>query len=621
MKKLFKKRQYNIWQSFLIIFILTIVLMIFQAVMQNGNDMEAYWSHLRHPLVLIGNFTPLFVMISFLYLITGNIAAGFVPTALILNVFLIINHYKVMFRDVPFKPSDLSLSKEAFSIIQNYSLAFSWRIFICTVILWLAAAFVIFCVRSVRIKPVKRIAAALCIAAAFAVMYKLYYKNENIYNIANTESYEYYEVRGWNYKGFVYCFVANTSIDSYNYVMPEGYSDEAAEEILSEFEEPDYEGKKFPNVIAVMSEAYFDIEEAENAEFYFSPNPNFTALKDEAEYGHIVVPGFAGDTASTEFEFLTGASTYLISRQMPSIYKTCITRDVYGLPRMFKDLGYDTLAIHPGHRWFYNRHIVYPYMGFDDFINEDDLDEDVEKVNYYVSDKVTSQLIIDNYKKHLEENSGKGYFNFTVTIQNHGPYSDKENWRSPIYVRPDGMDDSLYNIINNYALGHYDADALIGGVTDFLRTVDEPTVFVFFGDHLPYLDEDYEVYDYLGYDIRAEDGDLEAYHNRFLTPYLIWSNDAAKELIAQSGGEVPVGDQGDISSNYLPVKLMEYMNMELPPYFAFTEKIMDLAEVIGSDYFVCDGKKLYTVPDSIYAEFMKYRIVQYYNLMRYKTGG
>ncbi len=618
MKKLFKKREYNIWQSFLIIFILSVILLVFQAVMQNGHDFEAYWSHLRHPIVLIGNFVPIFVFISILFLLTGNIAWGYVPFTLVLNIFLIINHYKVQLRDVPFKPSDLILGKEAFSIIQNYTLGFNWRIAVCTVAVWLVGTFVICCVRSKKIKPIKRISAAIALIAAFSLMYKFFYKNENIYNIANDEAYEYYEVRGWNYKGFIYCFIANSSISSYNYVMPDGYSDEAAEEILSEYEEPDLEGKKMPNVIAVMSEAYFDIEQADKAEFYYSPNPNFNALKEESEYGHLVVPGFAGDTASTEFEFLTGASTYLISRDKPSIYKTCITKDVYGLPRMFKNLGYETLAIHPGHRWFYNRHIVYPYMGFDEFINEEDLDEDVEKVNYYVSDKVTSDLIIENYKKHLEENPQQGYFNFTVTIQNHGPYSDQDSDRSPIYVRPDGMDDSLYNIINNYALGHYDADALIGDVTDFLRTVDEPTVFVFFGDHLPYLDEEYKAYDYLGYDIRSEDGDLEPYHNRYLTPYLIWSNDAAKALISESGGEVTVGDQGDISSNFLPVKLLNYMNVQLPPYFAFVESVMEITEVIGSDYFMADGKLYYTVPDDIYREYMKYRIVQYYNLMRYK---
>jgi len=620
LKSIFRKREYNIWQSFLIVFLMTTGLLVFQTVMQNGNDFEAYMSQLRHPYVLVGNFVPVFVMLSVLFLLTNSIRWSFVPTALVLNILLIINHYKIIFRDVPLKPADMTLGKEMVSIIQNYTIPFSWRVVLCTAALWLVGIFVICCVRNKKTGLLVRLSAALVFIAGFACMYKFFYTNENIYNIANTEADEYYEATGWNYKGFVYSFVSNMSIDTYRYNPPEGYSDSEARSILAEYDNAVSDPDKMPNIIAIMSEAYFDIEAAEDAQFYESPNPNFTALKKESQYGHIVVPGFAGDTAATEFEFLTGASLYLINREKPAAYKTCITKDVYGLPRMLKDAGYDTLAIHPGEPWFYNRHSVYPKMGFDSFISKEDLPEDTETINNYVSDRETADLIIDNYKKHLKEKPDKRYFNFTVTIQNHGPYSPYGTWRSPVYVRPDGMEESLYNIINNYTHGHQDADALLGKVTDFLRTVEEPTVLIFFGDHLPYLDAQYKAYEYLGYKVNGGGSGLEEYHNRFLTPYIIWSNDAARELIEENGGEVPVGDDGDISSNFLPVKLLNYMNVKLPRYFAFTEDVMNISEVIGSDYFVVNGEKVNAVSDDIYREYIRYRILQYYNLMRYKSN-
>lgn len=620
LKSVFKKREYNIWQSFLIVFVCATLLLVMQTVMQNGTDYDVYTSQLGHIYVLVGNFVPVFMVMSILLLLTGSIAWACVPVGVVLNGLLVVNHYKVLFRDAPLKPADLTLGKEALNIVRNYDLDFCLRIVLCAVVLWLVSLFIICCVRVKKTSIIGRLCVALAFVVAFGFAHRFYYTNENIYNIANTDSDGYYEVKDWNYKGFVYAFVSNLSIDTYRYAAPDGYSDSEALSILADYDTPDMDADKMPNVIAIMSEAYFDIEAAEDAQFYEAPNPNFNALKKESQYGHIVVPGYAGDTASTEFEFLTGASLYLINRAKPSAYSTCVTKDVYGLPRMFKDLGYNTLAIHPGEPWFYNRHVAYPKMGFDKFISKDDLPKDTEIVNYYVSDRETTDLIIDNYKKHLEENSDKGYFNFTVTIQNHGPYSQYGTWRSPAYVRPDGMDEPLYNMINNYTHGHQDADALLGKVTDFLRTVDEPTVLVFFGDHLPHFDEDFKAYDYLGYNVNSDGAGLDAYHNRFLTPYIIWSNDAARKLIKENGGKVPVGDDGDISSNFLPVKLLKYMNVELPRYFAFTEDIMEQSEVIGSDYFVVNGKKLNFVSDEIYDEYARYRILQYYNLKRYKSN-
>jgi len=181
LKSIFRKREYNIWQSFLIVFLMTTGLLVFQTVMQNGNDFEAYMSQLRHPYVLVGNFVPVFVMLSVLFLLTNSIRWSFVPTALVLNILLIINHYKIIFRDVPLKPADMTLGKEMVSIIQNYTIPFSWRVVLCTAALWLVGIFVICCVRNKKTGLLVRLSAALVFIAGFACMYKFFYTNENIY--------------------------------------------------------------------------------------------------------------------------------------------------------------------------------------------------------------------------------------------------------------------------------------------------------------------------------------------------------------------------------------------------------------------------------------------------------
>ena len=57
-----------------------------------------------------------------------------------------------------------------------------------------------------------------------------------------------------------------------------------------------------------MSEACFDVSMAKNIEYYNGKDPmkEYNKLKKDALYGSIIVPGFAGGTSSTEFEFLSG---------------------------------------------------------------------------------------------------------------------------------------------------------------------------------------------------------------------------------------------------------------------------------------------------------------------------
>ena len=134
----------------------------------------------------------------------------------------------------------------------------------------------------------------------------------------------------------------------------------------------------------------------------------------------------------------------------------------------------------------------------------EDLPQDVEKVHWYVSDNVTGDLVIDKYKQHLKEHPGQNYFNFTVTIQNHGPYESEFIERSPRIKPMDSMPDDMYNLVNNYLNGVADTVNLLKRVTDYAKGLDEPTVVVFFGDHLPFFDNDFVTYEKAGYDLTGD---------------------------------------------------------------------------------------------------------------------
>ena len=106
---------------------------------------------------------------------------------------------------------------------------------------------------------------------------------------------------------------------TYTVDKPEGYSRSQAAEWDSAETTPS-EGKNV-HVIFVMNEAFSALSE-EPAFTYTAENDpltNYHALETDphAVTGRVVVPGFAGGTANTEFDILTGMQTRALS-------KTCL---------------------------------------------------------------------------------------------------------------------------------------------------------------------------------------------------------------------------------------------------------------------------------------------------------
>lgn len=156
-----------------------------------------------------------------------------------------------------------------------------------------------------------------------------------------------------------------------------------------------------PNIIMVMSEAFSDISNSDFLSFDGFDNPlefyNDFIMRDDVVSGHIVVPNFGGGTSDTEFDVLTGCSTRNIESTQVSY--NFVRTPIESMPRMLEKIGYDTLAIHPGYGWFYNRTNVYNNMGFDDFVYlEEDFDLKTQSKGGYISDEVTAQSIIENFE-------------------------------------------------------------------------------------------------------------------------------------------------------------------------------------------------------------------------------
>ena len=605
-------KKLNSLQSYAVMTVMAFFSVAFQAAMQNGVNPLGYITYVTSPTVWLFNFIPALTLMLFLFSLTGSLRVSFIAFNLPLTVFLLINEFKIFFRDEPFKPNDLSLITETRNMLENYKLQLNLKIILLIVLMIAVMVFVLRKIRNGKISAPKRIVGLVLSVAIAAASYLFVYSNKTIYENTSIAGNIYHETEVVANKGFMFFFLS--SLKGSAVIPPEGYSKEKAEKILKEYAVD--KNESVPNIIAIMSESFFDAQASEKIEFMPGMNPyeKYNGLKNESLYGNIFVPGFAGGTAQTEFEFLCGSNISLIDTSLPTVYKTHISGPAYGLTNELKSRGFKTIAIHPGHPWFYNRRNVYNYLGFDEFITAEDLPAGTEKKNYYIKDSVTAKLITDNYSKHLKENPGKGYFCFTVTIENHGPYSEKETGEPARLVRPAGLSDDEYNILENYMSNVYDAAELICDVAEFTETVDVPTVILFFGDHLPYFDSEYKDYEAIGYDIMS--GTPESVLRQHTTPFVIYGNQAFRS----ERPEAEAKDAGLISSNFLISEMLEYIGADLSPYFRFTKELHEKVNVISSDIYIENGDiQKEDVSGENKQLLSDYGILQYYNLKDYKS--
>ena len=139
---------------------------------------------------------------------------------------------------------------------------------------------------------------------------------------------------------------------------------------------------------------------------------------------------------------------------------------------------------------------------------------------------------------------GEWYFSFNVTFQGHGPYSDQQEYDHPFVENP-GYSDETFHYLNNYLAIIDDVDDALADMVASLRESEAPVVLILFGDHMPGLGDRESAYAAaeINFDLATDEG----FYNYYSTPYVIWANDAAKQVL----GNDFVGDGPTIGTNFL----------------------------------------------------------------------
>lgn len=243
-----------------------------------------------------------------------------------------------------------------------------------------------------------------------------------------------------------------------------------------------------PNVIFVLSEAFWDINKIDD-KIKFDKNvmEDFYQISDNSQLINMISPSYAGMTTNIEYEIMTGNSMrYFNYNFIPfnSIYMGKKSSNLPSIVKFFNNEGYDTTIISPFDNGdIYNVKNAYKYLGFKNIVFRDDLIGGKEKGGTY-SDEYIYSLIPEKIKSEDEN-----VFMFVKTSQNHMPYENDKYSENDfdINVISSEASDEDTNILKIYAQGLYDANKSLKQLYDEIQNIEEDTIVIYFGDHLPSL--------------------------------------------------------------------------------------------------------------------------------------
>lgn len=541
------------------------------------------------PLLFFLNYLPVFLFMALILFISNNALFSTVSSGGFFLLMAISNSEKIRLRQDPLFPTDLSLFTELVGIAKNFSpKIILFYLFIIVFILLVVVATFIF-LKSEKLSVPIRITGIAAVLIIGAISNNFLYKNVELYNVFAVEGNQYFEVNQYGSKGFIYSFCHKFNLMKVK--APDGYNSTYYATLENNFQSStsDYANKKLPHIIMIMGEAFSDLSNNQNFDYtnYGNPLENWNEITqtENSVSGHIIVPNYGGGTSDTEFDVLTAYPTRYIDNASNSY--SLIRKNIDSMPHRLKNIGYNSLAIHPGYPWFYNRANVYTYMGFENFISLESFQGSEKYKGGYIADKYASDSIIENFEQHIAQ-SDAPLFEFCVTIENHGPYDEKYTEVEKTFDTSVNLTKSEETLLNSYFMGIKDADKEIKRLTDYFEASDEPVVFVYFGDHLPGFSNGMDFFDILDYDINAN-GTMEQLFNVYKTPFLIWQNSASKKLVDMNKtvNTLNLPKNHTISSNYLGSTMLELIGINgISPLFDYSNELRAELPIITNSGFM-----------------------------------
>lgn len=589
------------------------------------------------PLILVLNLLFFYVLYGLLTALTGSVRMGFRFATLVPMLFGLTNYFVVSFRGSPIVPWDLLSFGTAASVADNYEFVLSWKAFYSV----LAFIWMILLSSKSTVKLGRKKLRVISIAAYAALMF-LYVgeiQNSAVQSFFGMDTTLFTLNVLYRNNGIAAAFLGNLRF--LNIEQPSGYSVDKVEALMKQVEadeqgegdaknepETDAQGEtvqatqgetvqatqaetnataeteapassgQYPNIVVIMNEAFSDLSVWGDFATSEEVMPFFKSLQQEAVGGELYVSVKGGNTANTEFEFLTGDTMgFLPKGSIP--YQQYINDETPSLASYLKTLGYSTTAIHPYNRTGWDRDTVYEKFGFDEFLDKDSFSSPY-RLRGYISDKSAFDKIREQFSIKGDD---ERKFIFEVTMQNHGGYS-RETPDFNIYLTLPEVTGKTTSVVatEKYLTLINQTDRALEELIDYFKEQDEPVIVVMFGDHQP---SDYitnVIQRICGATTSDSLADLE---QGYRVPFVMWSNYGLEHKYYDG-----------ISVNYLSSILMENAGIPLTGYQTFLKKLMETLPVINANVYRDADGNFYNYEDDAYSgELKDYQMLQYNHLV------
>lgn len=328
--------------------------------------------------------------------------------------------------------------------------------------------------------------------------------------------------------GFPYCFsttLINSGIEkpsSYSFEMIDGLitsinsNEEDIQTLATISDELDNQPVS-PNIVMIQLESFFDPTYINGVEYDVDPIPTFRALKDNYSTGSFSVSTIGGGTANTEFETISELNLdFFGPGEYP--YNTILkNKTSYSINYALKDSGYSTHALHNHEGNFYGRNTVFSNLGFDTFTPIEYMNVTERTPVGWAKDSVLVDSIMDALTSTDSQD-----FVYTISVQGHGSYPNEDVLDNKHVNITSIENEDIRTSLEYYVNQLYEMDQFVNDLINTVSTLNEDTVIVFYGDHLPSFgftneslstgniyETEYVIWDNIG--LEKNDLDLEAY--------------------------------------------------------------------------------------------------------------
>ena len=272
--------------------------------------------------------------------------------------------------------------------------------------------------------------------------------------------------------------------------------------------------------------------------------PNLKRLADEGLYfSNFYAQESVGTSSDTEFTFLTS----LMPASSGTVAISYWDRDYSTSLKYLNDMGYYTFSMHANNGTFWNRHLIHPKYGYDNFYYYTKDYEIDEILGMGLSDKSFFRQSVPMIKEISDSN--QNFYGTMIMLTNHTPFSAASEVDFDVDYKYDKIDEETGEnvtvsapFMEDTTLGdyfktvHY-ADEAIG---EFINELDEQgllenTVVVIYGDHDAKIKKSEYSY-YYNYDPYTDsvideddpdyrDVDYYDYELNRKVPFIIWTKD------------------------------------------------------------------------------------------------